>query len=82
MYSAYCLTRGLINMPAPHAATQSGKSIQNLRDSDHLHAQLFGHLQQVPAALQGAAEGHAGLFGVGLRGDLQQKPAHKKAQRL
>lgn len=55
----------------PTSRVTTCKAILNLRDSDHLHAQLFGHFQQVPAALQGAAKGHAGLFSVGLRGDLQ-----------
>lgn len=45
----------------------------------HLQAQLLGGLQQVPAALQGEAEGHAGLGGVGLGGQLQQQPEGRQA---
>lgn len=41
---------------------------------DHLNSQLHGCLQQVPAALQGRAEGHAGFSCVGLSGQLQQQP--------
>lgn len=44
---------------------------------DHLDAQCLGGLQQVPTALQRGAEGHAGLGGVGLCGQLQQQPARR-----
>ena len=39
-----------------------------------LHPQLPGQLQEVPAALQGAAKRHAGLGRMGLGGELQQQP--------
>lgn len=41
---------------------------------NHLDSKLLGCFQQVPAALQREAEGHAGLSCVGLGGQLQQQP--------
>lgn len=50
--------------------------------SNHLDSQLHGCLQQVPAALQREAEGHAGLSCVGLGGQLQQQPRwHKQTEK-
>lgn len=40
----------------------------------HLDSQLLGCFQQVPAALERGAEGHAGLSRVGLCSQLQQQP--------
>lgn len=44
------------------------------RQPHHLDSKLFGCFQQVPTALHREAEGHAGLSGMSLGGQLQQQP--------
>lgn len=51
-------------------------------DPHHVHPQLPGQLQEVPAALQGAAKRHAGLGRMGLGGQLQQQPGREQTENM